>query len=190
MMPSLKTFWIIIGIIWLTAMGLTHWNGIKIDTITTLRDTNEQLRGELHFGRRNAARLTQVVHTHESFYFPVASVALGLVETKSLLHSLAAVFDLKQTNIKDELNQAADNSVPITISAQGSIDKILTFLTTLQKYPHLPVVQTHIRRVDESDRVEATISLVFQFTTTATEQLADNPLQVNNLDLFQGESRL
>jgi Tfp pilus assembly protein PilO len=190
MIKSLKFFWIVVAFIWSVALGVTYWNSTIIDAIGTARETNEKLRGELNFYHRNAGKLNQMAHTRQSFLLPVASVALGLVELKSRLHSLAAAFNLEQVNIKDEISQSAENRVPVAISAHGSIDMVLTFLTSLQKYPYLQISHTSIKTIAQDGDVELTILLFLQFEYVAREESESNQLQVNSHYPYQGEKHL
>ncbi len=186
MKSSLKIRWLIVGCVWLATVGLTYWNINKIEDVASVRDTNERLRKEMLFQRRNVEKLKRVTGTHQALFLPVESVALGIVSVKSHLHSLAAAFDLAQVHIRDEMTQATEERVPLNFSARGSFEKAVAFLAVLQKYPHLPTIQTDIKAVNDKGEMEMTVALHFQYSIVESAQMKADPLQATNRQPNQG----
>lgn len=179
MISSIKIRWLLVGCVWMAALGLTYWNNVKIDRITAIRETNERLKREVFFEHRNAEKLRRATLTHQSMFLPVASVTLGLVEVKSHLHSLAGAFDLDQIFIKDEMTRAEDGRVPLVLDARGSFQKAVTFLTVLDKYPYLPVTRTQIKAIIENGVIDMSVVLFFQYSLETPDQIKARQLRVN-----------
>lgn len=190
MRTALKIRWLFVGCIWLATLVLTYWNSIKIDDIASMRESNERLRKEMLFQRRNADELMQVGASHQALYMPVESLALGIVSIKSHLHSLSAAFDLAQVQVKNDITQATEEHIPLNFSARGSFDKAVAFLTVLQKYPYLPVIRTDIKVVNEQGDIEMTVALDFRYSIGPSPQTHTDPLQVYHRPPIHGAERI
>ncbi len=163
MSSKMKMRWLVVGCIWALALVLTYWNGVKIDTVATERNMNEQRLREINFQRQNAKELARISESHEALFLPVESLDLGIVDVRSRLHALAAAFDLKDVRIQTEMTQMVEDQIPCTVTARGALGPAVGFLTALHKYLYLTIGRMIITSDKGRNEIEMQVELRFKY---------------------------
>jgi hypothetical protein len=104
MTDNLKNRWIIVGLLWLSALLLTYWNSNKIDLIIRDRETDEILQKDRDFWKHNSENIASILKKGTSVYQNVASAKLGLLSVENQLISLAEKYDLTEFKIEGSLH--------------------------------------------------------------------------------------
>jgi hypothetical protein len=167
MNSKLRTRWIVLGCVWLMALGLTWWNLAKIGDVAAARLANERLRREIHFQRHNAQRLEQAAARHDALFMGVESLDLGMVALRYRLRALAAAFHLEDLAIDADMNQSADNRIPCRLTLMGGFENTVGFLTALDEYVYLVPRQTLIGAMPNTSSVRLEMSFFVQYRIVA-----------------------
>lgn len=180
MKSKLQTRWIMVGCVWMVALGLTWWNCAKIDALAAAREGNEALRKELSFQRQNAKRLGQVTAAHERLFLAVESVDLGMIAVRDRLYALAAAFDLRDLKMSTEMNQTMDGQIPCTLALSGPFENVVGFLSAVHPYAYLTVRRASIKAGANDREVEVELALTIHYKIVVPPALTDTLPQVTS----------
>lgn len=161
--------WALLACIWLTAIGLTGWNIIKIGELSVSRRATEGLRREIHFQRHNAPRLGQLVAQHEALFMGIESLDLGVVALRDRLRALAAAFHLEDLSIEADMGQAMEGQIPCRLTATGAFESAVSFLTALDQYTYLSARQCQVGAVPGAQTVRLEMSFFVQYKIVPPE---------------------
>jgi hypothetical protein len=181
--------WMMAGAIWATAILISFWNFSKIDAVTTMRESSERLRKEYLFQHRNAEKLLQVQNLYQSYYKPVASLKLGFESARGPLHSLAALFGLKNVHIESQMALASHDQIPFSMRMTGDHRKATGFAAALLKYPYISMERSRIKVFNREGIAEIEMELKFQFKIEPPKQMGSGSLQASILQEVQEVQR-
>ena len=163
MSTAMKVRWLVVCCIWGLALGVTFWNGVKIDSVATVREKNEHLLREIDFQRQNAEALARISKSHRAMFLPVESIDLGVVAVRSQVHALAAAFDLKDVRIRAEATQMFGDQIPCKVSTRGGLGAAVGFLTALHKHLYLSIEKMTIISEKGRGEIEMQIELLLKY---------------------------
>jgi Tfp pilus assembly protein PilO len=178
--------WMIAGMIWLTVLGMTFWNGSKIDAVAKARENSERLRKEYLFQHRNAERLLKIQNQYATYFRPVASVKLGFESVRSPLYALAAHLGLKNVRIENQMEQATAEQMPFSVRLIGDYEKSMRFVSALLTQPYLSVKNSRFTVQNERGEAEIEMELYFQFKIQPQNEMGRSSLQASAYSTTQG----
>jgi hypothetical protein len=122
------------GALWAGALLGAFWNHQAIDAILSIQAQNQALRRELIFQQQNARRLARIQEEHAQLFISAESLQLGMLTAKSILSELASRLELAIRQITLATPQKGAETLSLSLSFSGSIEKIVHFLSSLA--PH------------------------------------------------------
>jgi hypothetical protein len=175
MRSRLAMRWVMVGGIWLAALGLTYWNTLQAGTVAAAREQIEQMRQETSFQRQNARKLAQILRARDALMLPAESVDLAVVVARSRLVALAAAFELNELEMRAELQSVtgAEGEVPYILSLKGPLDNAMGFLTALRNYPYFMLRQTTIKDAADSDGIDMEVGVMLRYRIEAQGEHPD-----------------
>lgn len=177
MKNPLKLKWCLVVGIWLTAIGVTYWNSLKIDAVRLAREKTEQVRKEIIFMSQNNKSIDEVHRSHDALFFPVPSVAFGLIRVEQQMRSLASTYGLEEFELQKTVNSAAGDQVSCQLSLQGGLEQVFQFLTAMTDYPYLPIRRFHVQVSPNDARTKTEMEFTFQYRILPLVEDQASPLQ-------------
>ena len=128
--------WIILGIIWVSCILITIWNGENTDKSIKLKRTYDELHKNRKFVEANLDQIEKVIEKKELFSQTIESVQFGFISLENDLQKISDNFSLSKLKIdynkKTFLNKNAA-SVQIKLNFYGSLIDTLSYMNTLEK---------------------------------------------------------
>lgn len=175
-----KIKWLIVGCIWSTALILTYWNLSKIDAVIFIREKAEQIRREIIFKSQRSKHLEEIRKSHETLFYPVSSVALGIIFVDRHVRALASDNDLYNVDIRSQINPAADDQLSCQLSIEGTLEQVFQFLLELSKYPYLSIKHLGIQVSPLDAETKTELEFSFQYRILPHVEKEEPVLQVSN----------
>ncbi len=145
MIDRMNKGWLVVGIIWAAALSVNYWN---ISEMYRIRDAREQkvfLTMDEQFLRAYSEEIAESLKKREALFHSAEALNLGLLTVESELETLAAQYELTGVNVKSQLDQDTGGSIPVVLSCEGSLRKMVECLEALRRdRAYVPVTKVTI----------------------------------------------
>lgn len=137
--------WVVVGVIWIAALLVNYWNIGGMYRIREARERKVFLTMDEQFLRAHAEEISEALKKREAFFHSAEALDLGLLTVENELTSLAAGHELTKVAVKSEMDQAADGSIPVVLSCEGSLKRMVECLESLRReYAYAPVTRVRV----------------------------------------------
>jgi len=159
-----KVRWVIVIGIWSMAMGLTYWNLSKINAMTFAREQAEQVRREIAFKSQRADVLKKIRQSHQALFYPVSSVALGVIAVDRQMRAMASDKGLENVEMRSQKDTTAEDQLSCELSIQGTLEQVFQFMLAVSKYPYMQIrhLNMQIPPLDAKAKVELKFAIQYR----------------------------
>lgn len=144
-MDRMNKRWIAVVVIWAAALALNYWNISEMYRIREAREQKIFLTMDEQFLRAHSEEISESLKKREAFFHSAEALNLGLLTVENELGVLAARYDLAEVDVRSQLDQDTGSSIPVVLSCEGSLKKVVECLQALRKdYAYVPVTKVAI----------------------------------------------
>jgi hypothetical protein len=181
-----KIKWLVAGCIWSLTLMLTYWNLNKIDAVIFTREKAEQIRREIIFKAQRAKILNKIRKSHDALFYPVSSVALGIISVDRQVRTLASNNGLYNVDMRSQTNPSTNDQLSCQLSIQGTLKQVFNFLIELSKYQYLSIKHLTIQVSSLDAETKSELEFSFQYRILPHSKAEDSLLHVSN-EQFESE---
>jgi Tfp pilus assembly protein PilO len=185
-----KFRWVIVICIWSIAIGLTYWNLGKINAVTFTRERAEQIRKEIAFKSQHAEPLKKIRKSYETLFYPVSSVALGLIAVDRQIREMASDNDLKNVDMRSQKDPTTEDQLSCELSIQGALEQVFQFMLQISKYPYLQIRHLNMQISPFDANTKTELKFVFQYRLLPSVETGGPVLQVSSEPSESGRDQL
>jgi hypothetical protein len=178
MKTLLKNRWLWVGALWAGALFLCIWNHQAIDSILSIQTQNQSLRSELTFQQQNARRLDRIQDEYSKLFLSAESLQLGVLSVKSMLGELASRLEVNMAQITIAPLQKGAETVALSLSFSGPLERILHYLATLDAHRYLQHKQVAVKLDPKSGDASCELALLLRCRVHApagNESMSNEP---------------
>jgi len=162
--------WIVVCVIWAAALVVDYWNIGEMYRISEARERKVFLSMDEQFLRAHDQEISQSLKKREAFFHSAAALNLGLLTVENELGALAAEFGLIGVSVRSHADRASEGSIPVTLSCEGSLRKVVECLETLcRDYAYMPVSKVTIEVEDRGVPAKCEISMTYRYKIARPE---------------------
>ena len=162
--------WIVVGLIWAAALTVDYWNIGEMYRISEARERKVFLSMDEQFLRAHAKEIHESLKKREAFFHSPEALNLGLLTVENELGALAAEFGLTRVSVRSQVDRATDGSVPVTLSCEGPLRKVVECLETLRRdYAYVPVTKVTVETEGRGVPAKCEISLNYRYKIAGPE---------------------
>ena len=170
MMDRINKGWIVVGLIWAVALSIDYWNIGEMYRITEARERKVFLKMDEQFLRAYSQEISESLKEREAFFHSAEALNLGLLTVENELDALAAEYELTGVNVQSWPDQANGGSIPVSLSCEGSLRKMVEWLEALRRdYAYVPVTKVTIEIEDRGAPARCEISLNYRYKIVGQE---------------------
>lgn len=145
MMDRINKGWIVVGVIWAVALSINFWNIGEMYRIRETRERKVFLKMDDQFLRAHSQEISESLKKREAFFHSPEALNLGLLTVENELGALAARYELTGVNVKSQEGRADGSGIPVVLSCEGSLRKMVECLEALRRdYAYVPVTKVVI----------------------------------------------
>jgi len=145
MMDRMNKRWIAVVVIWAAALVLNYWNISEMYRIREAREQKVFLTMDEQFLRAHSEEISESLKKREAFFHSAEALNLGLLTVENELAALAAQYDLTEVGVRSQLDQDTGSSIPLVLSCEGSLKKVVECLEALRsEHAYVPVTKVAI----------------------------------------------
>ena len=154
--------WIAVGVIWIGALVLTHFNSQAVEHIKTNRAALESLRMDSVFLKNNFEKISSVLNRRTALHKSIDSLQIELVALENMQRLRAKEHGLSNFHIIGEPTDKAINQVSLKFNATGTYRQMAMWLKMLEnEVPYLVVNQVGMQK--DAGAIERVFSLNIDF---------------------------
>jgi hypothetical protein len=173
MKNSFTNKWIIIGAVWLSTLGLTYWNVIKIDTIIPAREREEIYQIDELFWKYNANNISKILKEKAGLSHSTESLKLGLIAIENRLREKTEKYHFEDFSVVNHPNKGDGDRMPVNLSYRGSLKGTVQWLDLLEKeFPFMPVQKIIISTNPPAKEAKVQILLMYRYNIITSENAA------------------
>lgn len=170
MMDRINKRWIVVGLIWAVALSIDYWNIGEMYRITEARERKVFLKMDEQFLRAHSQEISESLKEREAFFHSAEALNLGLLTVENELGALAADYELIGVNVQSWPDQANGGSIPVSLSCEGSLRKMVECLEALRRdYAYVPVIKVTIEIENRGAPARCEISLNYRYKIVVPE---------------------
>jgi Tfp pilus assembly protein PilO len=174
-----KVRWVIVICIWSMVLGLTYWNLSKIDAVTFTREQTEQIRREIAFKSQHAESFKKIRKSHEAFFYPVSSVALGIIAADRQMREMASDNGLENVDLHSQKDPTTEDQLSCELSIQGTLEQVFQLMLQISKYPYLQIRHFNVQISPFDANTKAELKFAFQYRILPSVETGASVLQVS-----------
>lgn len=145
MMDRMNKRWIVVGLIWAGALAVNYWNISEMYRIREAREQKVFLAMDEQFLRAHSEEIAESLKKREAFFHSAEALNLGLLTVENAVGALAAKYDLAHVDVKSLLDQDTGSSIPVVLSCEGSLKKVVECLEALRRdHAYAPVTKVAV----------------------------------------------
>jgi hypothetical protein len=145
MINHINKRWLVVGIIWTAALSVNYWNISEMYRIREAREQKVFLTMDEQFLRAHSQEIADSLKKREAFFHSAEALNLGLLTVENELGALAGKYGLSRVEVKSEVNQADGSSIPVVLSCEGSLKRMVECLESLHTdFAYAPVTKVTI----------------------------------------------
>ena len=146
MMDRMNKRWIVVVVIWAAALVINFWNISEMYRIREAREQKVFLTMDEQFLRAHSEEISESLKKREAFFHSAEALNLGLLTVESELGALAVRCDLAEVDVRSHLDQDTGSSIPVVLSCEGSLKKVVECLDALRgDHAYAPVTRVAIQ---------------------------------------------
>jgi hypothetical protein len=169
MKDALKQRWMIVWVIWGTALLLTYCNQEMIENINAQRALSETRQMASAFVQKNTKDIGRLLNRKAAYRQPVESIQMGCLSLKTGLRALASAHNLMIMEFHIDTDRPASDSVPITLSMVGTYADTLSWLAAVeQDFTYASVVYLKAQRAQGLHMPQFEVRIQYYFEVTET----------------------
>jgi len=162
--------WIVVGLIWAVALSIDYWNIGEMYRITEARERKIFLKMDEQFLKAHSQEISDSLREREAFFHSAEALNLGLLTVENELSALAAEYELTGVKVQSQPDQADDGTIPVSLSCEGSLRKMVECLEALRRdYAYVPVTKVTIVIEDRGAPAKSEISLNYRYKIVGPE---------------------
>ena len=162
--------WIIVGVIWAVALSIDYWNIGEMVRIREARERKVFLKMDERFLKAHSEEISESLKKREAFFHSAEALNLGLLTVEDELGALAAEYGLVAVNVKSQADDADGGSIPVTMSCEGSLRKMVECLEALRRdHAYVPVTKVAVEIEGPGAPAKFEISLNYRYKIVAPE---------------------
>jgi hypothetical protein len=170
MMDGINKRWIVVGLIWVVALSIDYWNTGEMYRITEARERKVFLKMDEQFLRAHSEEISESLKKREAFFHSAEALNLGLLTVENELSALAAEYELAGVNVQSRPDQAEGGSIPVTLSCEGPLRKMVEYLEVLRRdYAYVPVTKVKVEIEGPGAPARGEISLNYRYKIVGPE---------------------
>jgi hypothetical protein len=170
MIDRINKRWIVVGVIWAVVLSIDYWNIGEMYRIGEARARKVFLTMDEQFLRAHSEEISESLKKREAFFHSAEALNLGLLTVGNELGAIAAEYELTGVNVQSRLDQAEGGSIPITLSCEGSLRKMVECLEALRRdYAYVPVIKVTIGIENRGAPARCEISLNYRYKIVGPE---------------------
>ena len=128
--------WLVVGVIWVTALAVNYWNLSEMSRIRKAREQKVFLTMDQQFLRAHSEEIARSLKKREALFRSAEALNLGLLTVENELGAVAAKYDLTKVD---------GSSIPMVMSCEGPLKKVVECLESLRKdCAYAPVTRVKI----------------------------------------------
>ena len=164
MMDRINKRWIVVSLIWVVALSIDYWNIGEMYRISEARERKVFLKMDEQFLRAHSQEISESLKKREAFFHSAEALNLGLLTVENELGSLAAEYELTAVDVQSQPDNGNDGSIPVSLSCEGSLRKIVECLEALRRdYAYVPVTKVTVELEDRGAPARCEISLNYRY---------------------------
>lgn len=137
--------WLVVAIIWVASLAVNYWNIGEMYRIREAREKKVFLTMDEQFLRAHSEEIAESLKKREAFFHSAEALNLGLLTVENELKALAAEYELTGVEVKSESDQDNGGRIPILLSCEGSLKRMVECLETLRRdCAYMPVTKVRI----------------------------------------------
>jgi len=169
-MDRINKRWIVVGLIWAVALSIDYWNVGEMYRITEARERKVFLKMDEQFLRAHSQEITESLEKREAFFHSVEALNLELLTVENELGVLAEEYELTAVDVQSQPDKANGGSIPVTVSCEGSLRKVVECLEALRRdYAYVPVTKVTIEIEGRGAPARCEISLNYRYRIVGPE---------------------
>ena len=170
MMDRMNKRWIVVVVIWVAALALNYWNISEMYRIREAREQKVFLTMDEQFLRAHSEEISESLKEREAFFHSAEALNLGLLTVENELGALAARYDLAEVEVKSQLDQDTGSSIPVVLSCEGSLKKVVECLEALRNdYAYVPVTKVAIEIEERGAPARCEVLLNYRYRIVRSE---------------------
>ena len=185
-----KVRWVIVICIWSITLGLTYWNLSKIDAMTFTREQAEQVRKEIAFKSQRADVLIKIRKSHETLFYPVPSVALGIIAADRQMKEMASDNGFKNVGLRSQKDPTEEDQLSCELSIYGTLEQLFQFMLQISKYPYMQIRHLKMQISPFDANVKTELKLAFRYRILPSVETGNSGLQVSSESSESGRDQL
>ena len=145
MMDRMNKRWIVVGAIWAVALAINYWNISEMYRIREAREQKVYLTMDEQFLRAHSEEIAESLKKREAFFHSAEALNLGLLTVEGEVGALAVQYELTEVDVRSLLDQDTGSSIPVVLSCEGSLKKVVECLEALRRdHAYVPVTKVAI----------------------------------------------
>lgn len=162
--------WILAGIIWVGALYLIYWNTSLMADIKRNQEKAVYAQADNRFLESSGEKISEVIRKRETYRQSVISPKFGLLSLEEQIDGFTGHYGLSHVKINILSDQPGNDSVPVHLSFQGTIENAVRFLDRLQKdSPYLFIDKATIKMDEERKEIHFSISMIYMYRLVQPE---------------------
>ena len=162
--------WLAVVVIWVAALAVNYWNVSEMNRIRKAREQKVFLTMDQQFLRAHSEEIARSLKKREAFFRSAEALNLGLLTVENELGAVAARYDLTKVEVKGDLNQADGSSIPMVMSCEGPLKKVVECLETLRKdCAYAPVTRVKIEIAGQGAPAKCEVALNYRYRIVNSE---------------------
>jgi hypothetical protein len=162
--------WIVVGVIWAVALSIDFWNIGEMYRIREARERKVFVKMDEQFLRAHSEEISESLEKREAFFHSAEALNLGLLTVENELSALAAEYELAGVNVQSKPDQAEGGSIPVTLSCEGSLRKMVKCLEMLRRdYAYVPIIKVAVEIEGPGAPARCEISLTYRYKIVGPE---------------------
>lgn len=164
MTPKMKKRWLVVATVWGVVLAMTGVNVHLVSRIQSHRQDLETMQMDFRFLAANKPAIEQVHLMKSQMRHTVKSAGIGFLVVENNLKQLSWDMGLQQLRVETEKNLQAANTLPIIISASGSVPTLIKWIAVVEKdYPYLAIERLEMGYDPELQRSRLQMTLSYHF---------------------------
>ncbi len=145
LMDRMNKRWLAVAAIWISALAVNYWNISEMYRIREAREKKVFLTMDERFLRAHSEEIEESLKKREAFFHSAEALNLGLLTVENELGALAGQYELTAVDVQSQMDQDSGNSIPVVLSCEGSLKKMVECLEALRKdHAYAPVTKVKI----------------------------------------------
>jgi hypothetical protein len=172
MMDRMNKRWIVVGVIWVAALVINYWNISEMYRIREAREKKVFLTMDEQFLRAHSEEISESLKKRETFFHSAEALNLGLLTIENELGALAAQYDLAEVDVRSLLDQDTGSSIPVVLSCEGSLKKLVECLEALHRdHAYVPVTRVAVEIEGRGAPAKCEVRLNYRYRIVRPETL-------------------